>query len=300
LYHNDINQNGNGAMERILVIGGTGRIARPVVREMVKAGYSVRVMTRDPQRSRALLPSTVEWCQGDLQDQGALATAMQQIDVIYINLPEAVNPQAAFVPDIHGIQNILETAPSGALLIKLSELGAAEIPTYKNLTLKFRADQQIQSSGHPYIIFRPSWFMESLPLILTQGKRLLYAGAQPFPLHWIAGQDFAKQVIAALQNRSHTENRIFPVQGPEAMPFAEAIDRYTKATGDNLSRMRIPLWALRLAGVFNAEIQGIYELMAHFDRHREIFESKVTWEQLGKPTITIEKFVENWKASPEH
>lgn len=287
-------------MDRILVIGGTGRIARPVVREMLKAGYSVRVMTRDPQRSHSLLPSTVEWCQGDLQDRAALAAAMHQVDVIYLNLPEATNPQAAFVPDIHGIQNILDTAPSGALLIKLSELGAAEIPTYKNLTLKFRADEQIQASGHPYIIFRPSWFMESLPLILTQGKAIIYAGAQPYPLHWIAGQDFARQVVAALQNRAHTENRIFTVQGPEAMPFAEAIDRYTKATGDRLYRMRIPLWGLRLAGIFDAQSQAIYELMAHFDRQRETFESEVTWEQLGKPTITIEKFVESWKATHDH
>lgn len=287
-------------MERILVIGGTGRIARPVVRELVKAGYSVRVMARDPQRSRSLLPVAVEWCQGDLQDRAALVAAMHEMDVIYINLPEAANPEAAFVPDIHGIQNILDAAPAGVLLIKLSEIGATEVPTYKNLTLKFRADEQIRESGHPYIIFRPTWFMESLPLILTQGKAIIYAGAQLFPLHWIAGQDFARQVVAALQNRSRTENRIFTVQGPEAIPFAEAIRRYIQAMGGGLHRIRLPLWVLRLSSIFSAQGQADYELMAYFDRHLETFESEATWQLLGKPTITIERFVEGWNTTHDH
>ncbi|MCU0482608.1 MAG: SDR family NAD(P)-dependent oxidoreductase, partial [Anaerolineae bacterium] len=130
-------------MKHILVIGGTGRIARPVVRELVQSGYIVRVMARNPEKVRGLLPNEVEFFAGDLADMGQLAKAVAGMDAIYMNLPEVANPNVSFIPDRHGIQNILQVAPKNTLLMKLSQLGVYENPRYHNMTLKYRAEAML-------------------------------------------------------------------------------------------------------------------------------------------------------------
>jgi len=281
------------SMNTILVIGGTGRIARPVVRELVGAGYAVRVMTRKPPSANGGLPNGIEWQVGDIQDKSALRDAMRGVGAVYINLPESPNPNAPFIPEFHGVQHIIETAPKNTLLIKLSQLNARELPHYHNLTFKARAEALIQASGFPYIIFRPTWFMESLPLILTQGKSVMYAGAQPIPLYWVAGADLGRQVVSAIRQRETVSNQILNVQGLEAFTFAQATRRYADAMGLRVSQL--PLWTLRLAGLFSPQMKADYQVLAHVNREPEPFISQKTWDSLGKPQITLDKFISDWK-----
>jgi uncharacterized protein YbjT (DUF2867 family) len=280
-------------MKNILVIGGTGRIARPVVRELIQAGYSVRVMTRNPQKMRDLLPPQVDWYTGDLQDKSALRGAMRGMDAVYINLPEIADPNADFIPEIHGTQAILETAPPNMLILKLSQMDAKETPNYHNLTFKFRAEAMIRASGLPYIIFQPTWFMDSLPLILTHGKSVMLVGEQPSPLYWIAGEDLGRQVVSAIRQHDAVKNRTFTIQGLEPLTFSQVGKRYADAMG--LRVTTLPLWGMRLAGVFSQQYKSDYQLMAYYNRHVETFTSHDTWDCLGKPTITLDRFIENWQ-----
>lgn len=282
-------------MERILVIGGTGRITRTVVQALVQAGYLVRVLSRRPQQAQALLPEEIECYRGDLQDQASLASAIQGVDAVYINLPETSDPKASFIPEVHGLDNILATVPSNVLLIKVSEIDAAENHHFADLTFKFRGEAKLQASGRPFVIFRPTWFMESLPLILTRGRTLMYAGRQPSPLYWIAARDFGKQVTKALQCRSQAQNQVFTVQGPEALTFAQAAKRYIQGVGGNLRMIALPLWILRLSGMFDAQSRADYQLMAHYNRRIETFQAQHTWEMLGRPTTTLEEFAAAWQ-----
>jgi uncharacterized protein YbjT (DUF2867 family) len=42
-------------MLRIAVVGATGRIGRPLARELIKAGHVVTVISRDPARAAAVV-----------------------------------------------------------------------------------------------------------------------------------------------------------------------------------------------------------------------------------------------------
>jgi uncharacterized protein YbjT (DUF2867 family) len=282
-------------MKRILVLGGTGRIGRAVVRELLQAGYTVQVLTRDLTKTRHLLPDGVQGLQGDLQDKQRLQQLMKGIEVVYMNFPETIDPNQPFIADIQGVQNVLQTAPKDALLIKLSEIGASEHLDYFNLTFKHRADEMIRASGFRYVILRPTWFMESLPLALTQGKRVMVVGRQPSPVYWIAGQDLGRQVVNAIENQS-AHNQIFTVQGLEALTFKQATQTYVQIMGAGLSVLHLPLWVMRFGGIFDKQMLADYQLMAFFNQRTEVFESQYTWEQLGKPTITLEQFAMQWKS----
>lgn len=273
-------------MKTILVIGGTGRLAQPVVKALVSSGYHVRILTRSP------MPDTngITWHVGSLQDRNSLMLASEGVAAVYLNLPATLHPSADFIPELHGMQNLLDVMSPQVLLLKLSEIGASDDQHFTDLRYKHLAEQMIINSGFPYIIFRPTWFMESLPLLLTRGRLIIYAGKQSSPIYWIAGQDYAMQVIAALRQASTVGNHVFTVQGPEALTFREAIRRYIHGTKDGLLSLSLPLWVLRIGGLFDIHTRFNYEVMRYYNYRQEVFEATETWALLGKPETTMDQF----------
>ena len=283
-------------MERILVIGGTGRLGQPVVKTLAKAGYEVRLMTRRGQVPSALQGLSVVPFQGDLRHPEHIAQALSAVQAVYIHLPEAPSAQAEFIPEVHGIQNLLSVLPKDVLILKMSEIDAAENPHLHNLSFKYRSEERIKQSGNPFIIFRPTWFMESLPLILQQGKRVFYIGRQSHPMYWIAGEDYARQVLSALRQSNTLKQHTFNVQGREAFTFTQAVQHYVQASAQGFSTGYLPLWTLRLGGWFSAEQQAHYELLRHYNQRYERFISAETWRLLGEPQLTLEQFARTWHA----
>lgn len=66
---------------RVVVIGATGQIGRPLCRELTQAGHAVTVFSRDPGRARHLVPGAadyLEWAPGSrltAEGRGHLAVA---------------------------------------------------------------------------------------------------------------------------------------------------------------------------------------------------------------------------------
>ena len=63
---------------KVLVIGATGRQGSAVARHLLKTGFGVRALVRDPQkpRARALAEAGIELVQGDLDDHASLERAL--------------------------------------------------------------------------------------------------------------------------------------------------------------------------------------------------------------------------------
>jgi hypothetical protein len=86
---------------------------------------------------------------------------------------------------------------------------------------KYRAEQAIRQSGVPYTIFKPTYFMETLPRHI-QSRLAIVLGRQPHPLHMVAAADFARMVSRSFQ-MPKAANRIFFVHGPEAITIPYAL-----------------------------------------------------------------------------
>ncbi len=68
----------------VLVIGGTGFIGRALVRGLSKAGYGVRILTRDPQSCPAQLSHLgIELVKGDFTNLNSVAAALDGIRYVY-------------------------------------------------------------------------------------------------------------------------------------------------------------------------------------------------------------------------
>jgi uncharacterized protein YbjT (DUF2867 family) len=92
-----IRTNANGQPATCLVTGATGYIGGRLVRELLSAGYVVKVLARFPDRLRDMpWIDQVEVISGDALDISDVNRAMQNVDVAYYLL-HALNQGPEFV-----------------------------------------------------------------------------------------------------------------------------------------------------------------------------------------------------------
>ncbi|MBD5605074.1 MAG: NAD(P)H-binding protein, partial [Candidatus Eremiobacteraeota bacterium] len=65
---------------KILVVGGTGLVGSPVVKELLQRGADLRLLVRD---AKAKVPAGVEVAVGELLDAPAVERAMTGVDKLY-------------------------------------------------------------------------------------------------------------------------------------------------------------------------------------------------------------------------
>ncbi len=275
---------------KVLVIGGHGMLGLPVTRQLVKENFSVRAFVRDIGKVKNIFPETVEIIKGDLQDLSTLKTAVDGIDAVYLNL-STDNPKAVFKAELDGTKNVIKalTDKPEVLIAKISGMSCYKAPDklWLDAQQKYEAEAEIIKSGHPYLIFRPTWFMESLHLMVEKGKfRIL---GDPQPLYWIAGDDYAKMVTSAF--RKGIKNKIYAVQGKEALSMRQAAQKYVEVIDKSIKIVRIPLWMVKIISWFKPEMSTIYHLVKEITENPEKFISKEAWEELYEPKITVEEFV---------
>ena len=69
-------------MNRILIVGGTGRVGREVLAQLTPLGVTVRALVRDP--ANAQLPPHVEAVFGDLTRPETLDSCINGVDAVFI------------------------------------------------------------------------------------------------------------------------------------------------------------------------------------------------------------------------
>ncbi len=283
-------------MDKILVIGGHGMLGRPVVRHLVQDGFTVRALARDPNKAQGLLPGAVEVVQGDLEDVASLRRAAEGMEAVYLNL-ETPNHKSPFRPDLDGVRNVIVAIKEqpDVLIAKIAGLGLRHTDGWwPNSDLKFEAEALIKASGHPYLLFHPTWFMESLPLFI-RGKQAMLFGRKWHPLYWIAGDDYAKMVGQAF--RKNITNRTFNVQGLEPFDYDEALDRFIKLYAPEVKIVHIPLLILALLGIFVPVAHDFHRLFYMASKEKQEFQSQPTWDELHKPQMKIEDYYNYLKAT---
>ncbi len=279
---------------RTLLIGATGMLGRPVTRRLVREGFVVRALVRDRDRARSILPAECELAAGDVFDEGSLSEAMSAVNVVYVNLAAPRNPKHRDV-EREGVPRIIAAARAAGVehMLKISFMGVPAASTlWWQVRHKAESEQAIIDSGIDHTIFHPTWFMESLALFRV-GRRLVLPRMPPEPLWWITGDDFARQVAAALTTDG-ARNRCFVVQGPEPLTFDAAARRLAAAwperLGGPLKVSSIPAWVIASMAPLVADARYMLDLLRVTFETNTAFEAKATWDDLGTPTMTVEDY----------
>jgi uncharacterized protein YbjT (DUF2867 family) len=264
-------------------------LAKPVIQKLNMAGYDLRLFSRNVTRS--MFEKDYEIIRGDVFDHRALRFAINGCDAIHISLSklnEAVAAKA--IVDIALQEKIkLISTVSGCTV-------AEENRWFPMINNKYLAEQTIINSGIPYMIFRPSWFFETLDLMVRDGKAML-PGKQPNPFHWVAASDYAGMVTAAYKNPD-ARNKIFFVFGPEQYLMKNLLDEYCKKRYPEIKKVSaVPLWMIKAIAAItgNNELKDASSLFGYFEKVKESDYSAETIRLLDKPATTFENWI-NTKA----
>lgn len=284
--------------KKITVIGATGMIGVPVTRELLKAGFEITALVRNIEKAAQIFPQGVKFVKGDLDDPKSIATALEGAEGLYINISTRAEDKVdQFNPEMNGLDNILAVAKTQPTLKQVAYLSSFLARNYQGNWWVFQAKKssisRVKQSGLPYIIFYPSNFMENFANGMVQnGKIMIPTIAMSNKAWWIAGEDFGKQVAKTFQ-QPHLTQKEYAIQGLEAMTMQEAATIYIQSFHkQKLSISSMPLSIMKFLAIFISQLKFVSKLMDVMLRNVEIFEAHTTWDELGKPEITIADFAQ--------
>jgi len=202
----------------ILVTGATGKQGRAVLHHLLKRGFPVRALTRDPDKPelRSLAGHRTEVVRGDLDDAASLDRALDGVYGVY---SMGTYRERGIEGEIRMGAALAEAARRAAIdHLVYSSVGSADrqtgIPHFES---KFQVEEHIRKTGVPYTILRPVFFMEN-----WQAMRSMIEGgtlAQPLDpartLQQIAVDDIGAFAALAFEHPGRWLGRAVELAGDE-------------------------------------------------------------------------------------
>ncbi len=205
--------------DKILVLGGTGKTGRRIVRNLKQLGAPVRVGSRS-----ASIPF-------DWNNEATWNPCLDGVRAVYISY----TPDLAMPGAVDTIGAFVEKAKDAGVekLVLLSGRGEAEAQA---------CEQVVLNSGLAATIVRASWFNQNFSEgaffdMVQSGKITVPAGdvREPF----VDVEDIAEVATVALTQDGHN-GEIYEVTGPRLMTFGDVARELSNATGRLIEHVQIP------------------------------------------------------------
>lgn len=281
-------------IKKITVIGATGMIGTPVTKELVKAGFEVTAFVRNIEKEKHAFPSGVTLVQGDLRNIAEISEAIENADAVYISISSTPNDkEKEFNPEMGGMDNIIAALKISSVK-QVGYLSSFLARNYKGdwwvMNAKKQAIQKIKNSNVPYTIFYPANFMQNFNGGMRDGKKITIMGMSNEKSWWIDAEDFGRQVANAFKTEKSL-NKEYAVQGLEPLTTAEAAKIFVENHSiEKLTIAKLPIGAAKFLSFFVKPLRFVVPLITVMNNNKEAFEAQKTWDELGRPTITVEKF----------
>ncbi|MBN1213046.1 MAG: NAD(P)H-binding protein [candidate division Zixibacteria bacterium] len=284
--------------EKILIVGGTGMLGRPVAEKLKEDDFKVTVMSSNPVRAKELLGDKFRLVPGDVTDIQSLRRAFENQEYIFINLASGHTPEGYQKIEVEGTANAARAAKELGIKKIGMISGASSKGVEKGvpfLDAKVRAEKALMDSGIPYIIMRPSWFFESLPLFIRSGRASII-GKQPYPLNWLAASDYARQVSNAFQ-KDEALNKCFYSLGPEKLTMLVALTRFCERFYPELKPGSISFFTARLLSLMPGmkRLKPMLPFFRHFDETEEDVDGGEADRLLSPNLTTLEEWLDGYR-----
>jgi uncharacterized protein YbjT (DUF2867 family) len=244
---------------RIVVLGGTGFIGRPLLARLLRDGHQLTLLSRNlAVHAERLLPPGVELRQADVYDPGALRTAFTGADAV-INLVGILNEpgdngrgfRRAHVELTKLVVAACELAGVRRLL-QMSSLNAGRGSSHY-LKSRGEAEAAVKASGLDWTLFEPSVVFGVGDGLFSRFGKLLQ-GLPVLPLACASAKfapvyvgDVVEAIARSLRDRAAI-GEVYELYGPEVYTLLEIVAMSARQLG--LRRWILPLPSLlgRLQG----------------------------------------------------
>jgi uncharacterized protein YbjT (DUF2867 family) len=248
----------------ILITGASGNAGGAVLREVLKIGSGARAMYRSKEDS-AKVPQGATAVIADFAAQQSLSRALEGIDTVYLvcsPVRELVELESNMIDASHkaGVKHIVLNSALGAGDF------AKSFPSWHR-----KVEDKLKGSGMDFTILRPNGFMQNLisyfaPSIRAEGA--FYQSTGRAKVSHIDVRDIAVAAAKILSSPAHHSGKIYELNGPEALSYAEIAEEISKATGRKVQYVDIPANAQRKAlldmGMPDFLVTALLELQEYY------------------------------------
>ncbi|MHA7634328.1 NmrA/HSCARG family protein [Corallococcus sp. M7] len=233
--------------ETVLVLGATGQQGGATARALLKDGWRVRALVRDPAsaRARELEAAGVELVRGDMGDRASLDRAVAGAYGVFSIQPSS--PQVHYgVTDDDEVRfgtSIADAAKAASVehFVYTSVLGLRPGTGVGHFETKWRIEEHVRASGLPATIVRPGTFMELLLVPdfgLTRGALQFFIQPEQ-PMQFIAGENIGVLTARVFADPRTYVGTTLEMAGDSLTGNALA-EKIGRATGTSISYSRFP------------------------------------------------------------
>ncbi|MBD1542644.1 SDR family oxidoreductase [Arthrobacter sp. IA7] len=207
----------------LAVTGATGVLGGMVARQLSDAGFSQRLLVRDPRRAP------------DLKDAPAVAVsygdpvlsrpALEGVKVLFmVSAAEAedrLQQHYAFVDAAAeaGVRHIVYT----------SFFGAAPDCTFTLGRDHYATEERIRASGMGFTFLRDNFYLDFLPMLAGEDG-VIRGPAGDGVMAAVAREDIARSAVAVLRDPAVHAGATYDLTGPEDISLGHAAEVLTRAT----------------------------------------------------------------------
>lgn len=254
-------------MAPTLVTGATGFVGGHVVHAVRAAERDVRALVREPSKAARLHSWGVEVVEGDMTEPESLERAVAGCEAVVhlVAIRQGRREQFDAIM-VDGTRDLLAAATRAGVrrFVLMSALGTSEstktlVPYF---AAKWEMEQQVEGSGIPYVIFRPSFIFARDGGILPTFVRLarlapvtpiIGSGTQRIQPIWI---DDVAGYFADSLDRHEATGRTFELGGPDAVTWNEFWERLKRVRRMRRPSVHVPVSLMRPAALVSERLPG--------------------------------------------
>ena len=284
----------------ILLTGGTGHLGRPLTALLSAGGHRLRLLSRDPARTREHMPEGIEVVAGDVRTVSSLRPALAGVETVVSAVtgfgPGGSGPRQV---DMQGNQNLIAAAAAAGVenFILVSIHGASPDDPMELYRAKSRAEETLRESNLAWTIVRPTPFMEVWAGIvgdslIKSGSAIVF-GHGTNPINFVSVDDVARLIVLAVGNR-RMRGKTLDIGGPENLTLCDLVEVIASSHGLEPKVRHVPLTALRLGAAFmrpfRPDLAGLLQASIRMDTAEMSFDPIAL--NAAFPEIRLSRLVE--------
>lgn len=244
------------AHDRVLVVGATGALGRPVVQLLRERGVAVRAVNRHPEQAADLAALGAEVLAGDLTDAASLQRACSGVTRV-LAAAHAILGRGRWrseAVDDAGHRALVQAARAAGVrrFVYTSAFGASAQHPIDFFRTKAAIEEAVRTSGLDAVILRPTAFMEQHvhlyngKAVLDKGKASLIGPATK-PRNFVRAADVALLAVRALLE-DPPPFRVLDIGGHGHYSNAEVAALYAREAGIAPRAAHLPAGVAALIG----------------------------------------------------
>jgi len=277
-------------MIMILITGASGNVGKTVLQAVAKSGAQHRAMYRSAAEAAKASAGT-ETVVADFAKPETLGAALKNVDSVYL----VCSP----IPELVQLESNMIDACAGAgvkHVVQNSALGAGDydqsFPSWHR-----KVEEKLKGTRLSWTILRPNSFHQNVvaffaPTIRTQG--VFYNSMRDAKNSFLDVRDIAAVAAKSLAAGEHA-GKIYELNGPEAINYAELAKKISKVAGREVKYVDLPMDAQKKAmldqGMPEWLTTALLDLQQYYVNGKGGETDGLLQKLLGRAPITMAEFL---------